>query len=223
MKSAILTYLLIFISAINCYSQQLTSEEILNKAITYHDPNGEWNSFAYRLYFDQDLPDGSLSKEVIDLNNPKSYFKAIRQKSEAEFGLSKDSCFVISAKEVPCERITMMRNYYLYLWGLPMKLKDPGTNLGTEVKEGKFGEYSCYILRVPYEKDIWYFYFDKENYAMRGYEFFKDEANNVGERIVLTGEITVGNIKIPQNRKSNNTHDKKYLATDKLIKSEPLN
>lgn len=223
MKLITATSLLIFLTTINGYSRQLSSQEVLDKAIVYHDPNGEWDSFAYRLHFDQDLPDGNQSKEVIELNNPESYFKAFREKNNVEFGLSKDSCFVISTKQVPCERITMMRNYYLYLWGLPMKLKDPGTNLDDEVKEGKFGDFNCYILRVPYEEDIWYFYFDKESYAMRGYEFFKDEATRTGERIVLTGEIKVGNIKIPQNRKWNNTHDKKYLATDRLVRSEPLN
>lgn len=222
MKFLVTSLLFSFLLSFQCYAQSPTSDEILNKSIAYHDPDGEWSYFAYRLFFDQELPDGSLSKEVVELNNATSYFKAMRQKNEVEFGLSKDSCFVISSKNVPCERITMMRNYYLYLWGLPMKLKDPGTNLDTKVREGKFGNADCYILRVPYEKDIWYFYFDKENFAMRGYEFFKDEAKRVGERIELSGEFAVGNMKIPQNRKWNNTHDQQYLATDKLVKAEKL-
>ncbi|MEL6557139.1 MAG: DUF6503 family protein [Bacteroidota bacterium] len=222
MKSLATTLLLTISLSFSCFSQNLTSEEILNKAIAYHDPNGEWNSFAYRLFFDQDLPDGSISKEIVELNNATSYFKAKRQKNEVEFGLNKDSCFVISTKKLPCERITMMRNYYLYLWGLPMKLKDPGTNLDAKVREGKFGNTDCYILRVPYEKDIWYFYFDKASFAMKGYEFFKDEAKRIGERIELTGEFSVGNMKLPQNRKWNNTHDQQYLATDKLVKAEKL-
>ncbi len=222
MKLTLATVLAFILFSSPVFSQELSSEEVLNKAIKYHDPNGEWSTFAYRLFFDQELQDGSTSKEVVELDNSKSYFKASRRKNEVEFGLSNDSCFVVSTKQVPCERITMMRNYYLYLWGLPMKLKDPGTNLDSKVRSGKFGEFDCYILRVPYEKDIWYFYFDQESYAMRGYEFFKNEAKQVGERIALSGELTVGSLRIPKNRKWNNTHDLQYLATDKLVKVEKL-
>ncbi|HCX74522.1 MAG TPA: hypothetical protein DHU93_02925, partial [Algoriphagus sp.] len=37
--------------------------------------------------------------------------------------------------EIEAERAFRMRNYYTYLWGLPMKLQDPGKQIDDKVTQ----------------------------------------------------------------------------------------
>jgi len=118
------------------------------------------------------------------------------------------------------DRALMYRNYYTYLYGMPMKLKDPGTKIHPDVtKVTKLGiEYNK--IKVTYEesvgKDTWYFYFDPNTNALQAYQFFKDESKNDGEFILFEGELIVDGIKLPKDRKWYYNVDGKYLATDVL-------
>ena len=107
-----------------------------------------------------------------------------------------------------------------YLYGLPMKLKDPGTILDPVVKRKKFKEKEYLVLKVTYEesvgKDTWYFYFNPLTFAMEVYQFFKDESKNDGEYILLNDEILVEGIKMPKNRSWYFNSNDKFLATDRL-------
>ena len=98
------------------------------------------------------------------------------------------------------ERALVLRNYYLYLWGLPMKLYDKSTPEITLAKDENIGEKLCNVLRVQYEKDTWYFYIDDFSGRMLQYKFYKDEEAGKGELITLEDEIEVQSIKIPQKR-----------------------
>jgi len=113
-----------------------------------------------------------------------------------------------------------MRDYYVYLWGLPMKLRDPGTQLGG-VKSTTFTDQDAYSLRVTYApevgKDVWYFYFDRETAALVGYRFYHDEAKNDGEVIVLEGEYEGHGMRLPESRAWTTHQDDRYLGTDTLL------
>jgi hypothetical protein len=71
-----------------------------------------------------------------------------------------------------------MQNYYTYLYGLPMKLKDPGTIISSVVNRKDFLGKE-YLLKVKYEESIgtdsWYFYFEPKTYAFKIYQFYHDE------------------------------------------------
>jgi len=118
----------------------------------------------------------------------------------------------------------MLRNYYVYLWGLPMKLKDPGTIIHSEVQDTSFLEQPVYGVKVTYEEsvgnDIWYFYFDKKNYALSGYRFYHHEADNDGEYISLQGEVEKDGFRLPQIRKWYTHKEGKYLGADILMSIE---
>ena len=113
-----------------------------------------------------------------------------------------------------------MRNYYDYLWGLPMKLRDPGTRLGAVTRVEVDGE-PRWRLRVTYDpevgSDVWDFDFDPETYALAGYRFFHDEAAGDGEWIALDGEIEGRGLRIPQTRAWYMNVDDEFLGTDKLV------
>ncbi len=121
-----------------------------------------------------------------------------------------------------CDRTSLLRNYYLYLWGMPMKLTDPGTNIHDEVEKSDFQGKEVLSMKVTYDEavgnDTWYFYFTPNNYALVGYRFYHDESKNDGEYITLDGEETINNIRFPKIRKWYYNKDDKFLGADILEK-----
>ncbi len=220
------------------FSQNPSSTFILDESIKYHDPKGEWFQTDFQMTFEQSRPDGSTSQVSTYINNPKSQFTYLQDKKDAkkEYFIKneQDECVVkfnnsetfsedeAKKHRLNCETAIRIRNYYTYLWGLPMKLKDPGTIISNEVKVESFENVDCYKLKVTYDaevgKDIWYFYFKKSNYALHGYKFYHEESKNDGEYITLEAEEKVGNMKLPKTRKWYYNKDNKFLGADKLLK-----
>ena len=114
------------------------------------------------------------------------------------------------------ERALVLRNYYLYLWGLPMKLYDESTPEITLSDDEEVHGVLAKVLRIAYEKDTWYFYFDASSGGMLQYKFYQDEEETKGELITLEDEIEIAGIKIPQKRSWYTLPDNKYLGTDIL-------
>jgi hypothetical protein len=118
--------------------------------------------------------------------------------------------------EIENGRAIRMRDYYTYLWGLPMKLDDPGTQVDQEVGKEELNGKSYLVARVPYEKDIWYFYIDPDTFQMEAYKFYQDESNQKGEIIYLAGLSEFRGLKIPANRSWYRTETDQFLGTDQL-------
>jgi len=203
-------------SSVLAIGQMPSAERLLDKSIKYHDPKGQWSSFNHQMNFTSERPNGPDRKSTVLINNNKGLFKLTEENNDMEIVM--DSCTLIPSGKT-CDNVKRTRNYYVYLWGLPMKLKDKGTVLDPKVAEEKFEGIDCYVLRVPYDEDIWFFYIDKSSYAMKGYMFYKDEPAKRGEVIKLEEEVLVGNIRIPKKRKWLTTPDLKFLGTDILISS----
>ncbi|MEM8896037.1 MAG: DUF6503 family protein [Bacteroidota bacterium] len=197
-----------------------TGAELLAKTIAYHDPDGVWPTFQQELFFETDMPDGSVRSSQVKIDNATGTFEY--QNPDRSFGIKMDSCYHISGEVRECDRIARTRNYYVYLWGLPMKLMDEGTDLDEEVYSEQIEDKAYQVLKVTYPDDIWYFYINPETYAMEAYKFYKDEPNQKGEIIYLDGEMEVAGMKIPVARAWYRTENDEYLATDKLVKTVSL-
>jgi len=225
-------------SCITAESQLLSAKQIVEKSIQYHDPDSKLLNGDYIFHFEESRPDGSTSKskvrmapqkELYELNYTRKgtdIFYRVK-KSEVEFsanGSTKISDEVIEANRLSEERGLMMKNYYLYLWHLPMKINDPGTILDDKVKTTYFDEKEALEIKVTYTEgvgnDIWYFYFNPLSYKMIGYRFYHDESANDGEYILLEEEVEFDNIRLPAVRKWYMHKDDKYLGTDKLARLE---
>ena len=212
--------------------------DLLNKSIQYHDPNGQWPHFKATLYLEQASPKSKGKKDTSEviLNLPDSYFKATDNRrgnsivrevngTICSTQLNGSSTFSEEDKKkyrLTCERAKMYRDYFAYLYGLPMKLKDQGTIIDSEVYATSFQDQDCLAMRVTYEEavgeDIWYFYFHPSSYALIGYRFYHEEEKNDGEYITLEGEEMVQGIKIPKTRHWYYNKDNKFLATDLLLR-----
>ncbi len=218
----------------NAPAQEITGSQLLEKAIAHHDPNNNWKNFKGKLSITMESPDGSDRVSEIAMNLSAEYFKLIWQRdgNMAIQMVEKDSCSIslngsseiseenIKKLRLTCDRTKMMKDYYTYLYGLPMKLQDLGTIIDPKTQKKTFKGKEYLVLKVNYEEpvggDTWYFYFDPNTYAMEVYQFFHDESKNDGEYILLSGEETINDIKMPKTRAWYYNKDNKYLATDVL-------
>ncbi len=240
MYKSVLMLCCIFIGQTLLFSQQITSEQLLEKAINYHDPSGNWSSFSSNFKVTMTTPNKSPRFSDININLPAEFFSvtANRDGNMQTYTVDKSNCSLFhnttkldesAAKEknMTCQRANMFKNYYTYLYGLPMKLEDKGTNIDPKVKRKTIKGKDYLVLKATYDtsvsSDVWYFYFDPETYAMEVYQFYKtDDKGNVkpdsGEYILLTDEETVSGIKMPKIRAWYYNKDDKYLGTDTLEK-----
>ena len=215
-------------------AQEFNGHQLLEKAIAYHDPNSQWNLFNTEFKVTMESPSRPLRKSKILLNIPASFFRLRVNQSENILTsiLDKGNCYLefngktdfseeIQKKyHLDCDRAKFYKDYYSYLYGLPMKLKDPGTIIDPKIKKIKIDQDEFWILKVTYEEsvgsDTWYFFFDNETYALKKYKFYHDESKNDGEYILLEDELLVGGIKMPKNRSWYLNSNNEFLGIDRL-------
>ena len=190
--------------------------EHLSKTFTLLEtrPNGEGREVFVTFDLVQELFSYEDPKaEIIKKVQGQTCFASLRGSTEIDEKTKKKY-------RLSCRDIKMFRNYYLYLFGLPMKLKDPGTKLDSKLNELIFLGQEVYALKVTYAsdvgKDTWYFYLDKKDYRLRGCRFYHDESKNDGEYIVFEGELTTGHMRLPQKRTWYVNKNDRLLGSDTL-------
>ena len=195
------------------FSQQ-DAKLLLAKAVSYHDPNDSWSKLKTTFRFTETRPTGPDRNTTVKIDNTQGSV-TINRNDEEIYEVRGDSVKVVKGDRDKDRGITL-RNYYLYLWGLPMKLYDESTPAITLAHHEMIINQGCYVLRVPYEAETYYFYFSKESGRMLQYKFYKDETAGKGELIKLEDEITIQGMKIPQKRSWYTLPEMKYLGTDIL-------
>lgn len=213
------TLILLLLFSIGCTVQisesVLTGPEIIERSIQYHDPNGIWSELKASFVIQDSLPAGKDSRFYeFSLDNFKS--KIVYRIEGLHYIVWNDSVQVFEGK-VEKEKALRMRNYYTYLWGLPMKLTDPNTRIDEKVSLEELNGITYQVVRVPYVKDSWYFYIEPETFRMAAYKFYQDEPAGKGEIVYLEGEKEFGGMKIPANRTWYRTEMPEFLGTDKLL------
>lgn len=210
-----------------------TAQQLLDRALEYHDPDGRFLTEAWCLRLDETRPSGSDRETEILVDASGERYRITRTTEHVisgtmgggrcEMSLDGRSDVTDAEREehqLSCERLTTLRDYYVYLWGLPMKLRDPGTRLES-VEATKFETRPVYGLRVTYDPavggDVWVFYFDRKTYALVGYRFFQDEAKRDGEYIVLDGELEAHGMRLPRTRAWYTHQEERHLGTDILV------
>lgn len=231
--------LLLMAFTLQATSQTINGKQLLEKAINYHDPNGQWPTFDGTLNVTMETPNSPNRDSEIMINLPDEHFymKAVSDTIITEYTVKKEECTIrlnglsdlseeqLKTHRLSCERANMYKNYYTYLYGLPMKLKDPGTKVHETVALSEFKGKEYLVLKVSYDEsvgsDVWFFYFSPQTYAMEVYQFFKTDASgklkpDTGEYILLSRQETINDIKMPKTRAWYYNKDDKYLGTDIL-------
>ena len=228
-----LLFVLILFSACSQQKAKLTGPDLLERSITYHDPNDYWDSF--KGVFDTKITyaNSSVAYRTITLDLSRSYFsitdstkKVLKtltvDGSDCSFMLNGATNFTKEeAKEynLDCETAKRNRDYYTYTLGLPMKLTDPGTIIHEEVSDTTIRGSNFLSLKVSYKegvgKDLWYFYVNPKNYRMEMYQFYHEESASDGEYIILSDkEVQFKGMKLPVYKEWYMNSDNRYLGKD---------
>ena len=232
----VILFFVLIVTSLSLVGQDITPQEIVRRSISYHDPGMHLFDSEVIMEFVETRPKGEDRKSKIIFNIDKEAFqmsnvrdgKSIVSKVEKEKteifvdGKTEFSDDIRKKYRLDPKRVAMMKNYYQYLWLMPMKLNDPGTIIDSEVKQVDFFGKDLLQIQVTYSpevgKDVWYFYFNPITYAMQGYRFYHDESKNDGEYIVLEDEAVYGNVRLPKNRTWYTHKEGKLLGTDILDK-----
>lgn len=192
-----------------------TVEEILKKANQYHDPAGQWKTLEATFHFKETRPNGSDRSTVLKIKNGENWHEINRNNEEIYEIDGRGNVNLLSGKG-DADRGRMLRNYYIYLWGLPMKLLDPGTPVESDIVTRKIKGIDSFGVVVGYSKETYTFYFSKSNFRMIAYQFYKNDDSGKGEMIHLEGEIIFNKMRIPKERSWYELPNDKYLGTDIL-------
>ncbi|MEL7221643.1 MAG: DUF6503 family protein [Bacteroidota bacterium] len=213
----------------------MTGAEVLERSIAYHDPGNKWMTDTHELRLYESRPGGSYRITDLSMAEGQGVFVMNQRRGRALIHRAIDpmGCKLMlngnarfteaEAKQyrLTCEGSTIYQNYYNYLWGLPMKLKDEGTLVAESTALVDFFGQQLIEVKITYTeevgKDIWYFYFHPETYALSGYRFYHDEAANDGEYILLEEEVKVGSMRIPAKRHWYTHKEALYLGSDEVI------
>ena len=236
----IFALLLISCSSYGQNEKKLSGTEVLNKSIEYHDPKGNWPKFHGQLYFHAKEPQDTAIYERVFLDNRYSFFGHISNVDDKriEKGIMDTLYFSringdssITAEDRKKYRllkraITAARNSYLFLYGLPMKMKDNGISIRSEVETDTFNRKICYVAKADFDKkignDSWILYVNKSNFALEGYRFYHNRKPNDGEFIICQDIIEIQHIKIPQTRYWYSNETGEYIATDIVERHRPF-
>jgi hypothetical protein len=217
-----------------------TGPQLVKKTIAYHDRKGKWATLKARLFFQSTPAKGKASTFEVELDNAAGYFCHISRPEghevvKAVVGgqemLLLDGKADISAANRKKYRLApgaaqSARSFYTYLYGLPMKLRDPGTRVAEEAPVQTLLGASYPTVQVSFDpavgKDSWTFYLDRRTHALQAYRFTHNQKPNDGEYVLLTQEVNVEGIRMPKERKWYLNQDGSYLATDLLLRAEPL-
>lgn len=226
--------LLVFTFPEHSPAQIPTVEDVLGKSMAYHDPQGVWGRFDGSFAILMETPDKPDRLSHIRIDQPRSYFgiRIVQDGEETELELSPGDCRlryngsetfseeVAEKHRLTCERARLWRDYYSYLYGLPMKLRDPGTLIVPRVERREFHGATYWVVQVTYDpetgSDTWFFYFEPKTFALAAYQFYHDPAKNDGEYILLQGEAEVGGMRLPKRRSWYTNKDNRHLGTDIL-------
>ena len=202
-------------------SAQAWAKDILASSIGYHDPEGNWEQFSGSFTIEvtsKDKP--SFTREVI-IDLSQEYFELIETRGDATKTYRIDKGVYATEDSLTQARTLKLRNYHPYLYGLPMKPKDPGAQIDPKTERVIFHGRESIRMRVTYDpsvgSDTWYFYFNPENYALIAYQFYHNEAIGDGEYILLEEIETVEGIKMPKIRSWYYNNDGSYIGTDELL------
>ncbi|OGX82936.1 DUF6503 family protein [Hymenobacter glacialis] len=218
----------------------LTGPQVVQRSIAYHDPQGRWPALRQRLHFTTTNATGKESRFEVELDNPGGYFcyishpeghEVIKAVVNGQEVLLLDGRADLTEAERKQYRLApgignFMRNYYTYLYGLPMKLQDAGTQILADAAPKDLLGQTYTTARVNYEpaigQDSWTFYFNPRTFALQAYQFYHNHTPSEGEYIMLQDEILVEGVRIPKQRKWYLNKDQSFLATDLLLRAEPL-
>jgi hypothetical protein len=67
------TMMCLLCASLSMTAQKINAQELLDKAIQFHDPSGGWSRFNGTLTVAMQLPEGATRVSTIDINLPQEF------------------------------------------------------------------------------------------------------------------------------------------------------
>lgn len=109
-------HLLYLTSIITAYTQS-EAEILITEAIHFHDPHSQWQKLKAEI---------DITSIVEGEGRRDTSFRVLRFDLEKGLFEMRQDTTVCKVPCEDCERAKMYNNYFRYLLGMPMKLRDPG-------------------------------------------------------------------------------------------------
>ena len=216
------------------------ADTLLARSLAYHDPAGLFMDSTHQLSLREQRP-GKPDRETTITFDGAGTTLALSQQRDGrliEARVNQENCqatldgataipdSLVTRYRLSCEGLSWVRDYYAFLFALPMKITAAGTVLAPAATETTFQGRPVYALRATFDpatgSDTWLLYLDKSTYALVGYRFFHDEAANDGEYIVLKGEASAAGIRLPRERHWYTNAGDRFLGADIIERYEVL-
>ena len=231
-KIVVIAAVLFFIDT-SLVAQEMTNERIVQNAIDYHDPKRLWGMFAGKFI----IQSGEAGATELQIDNGSSFAlwtEVLKSDDSLSGGYNKDSCIVrLNGKDIPqvgslenflldCENIKGRTNYWVYMYGLPMKLKDEQVHFVGKPEKVSFLDKVHWRIRVNYNPgqsdEYWQFFFDTETFALKVAQFFHPALKGDSEYILYEETKELAGIKIPTKHSWYMYNDKEFIGFEKLVR-----
>jgi hypothetical protein len=211
--------LLSFASCSETTTTILTPRKIVENAVKFNDPNNNWKSLHANFSFESAFKHNPFPVEnlEIEINVPKNEFRYSNSERDFEAIYKKDTCETIS-KQGNCNNYAWTKDFYTYVWGLPMKLQDPQTNIISFFTIENINKHPCYKVGVKYPNEDFDFYFKCSNFELLAFSFSKNDSSGHSEFVELKGLYAFNNIKFPETRTWKDNNTQKTLGTNTVKK-----
>ena len=210
------------------------AQDLIARSIEHHDPDDRWWSHVRTVTVEQTRPDGPTSRVRVTLFPDTSHFRMRMDEGEAfvEVMRSDTTCtFASSADDnaVPetfgdltCDDVQWRQEYYGFLLGLPMNLRDGEATIEPDVRAMQWEGRPVHAVRARYPGDepVWDFYFDPDTAQLVGCAFSSEGALADGETIVFEGTAEANGIQLPKARRWFTNADDRLLGTDTVVSFE---
>ena len=233
--------ILVFLGFSCDIDSQSEAQQLITESIQHHDPDNNWNKFKSHVSVNSIVErngkiDSSSRNIFFDLAANHFEMKYNDKGDEIHYFLNNKECFgeilnntkltpaELEEKNINCDRAKMYNNYFRYLIGMPMKLKDPGTIINKEITSKVYKDKAYKVVTVTYEEKVgtytWLFYFDIQTTELVLTEFSKDGSFQNGETIELNNKVRYQNMLLPGQLKWFVLPDRPFLAEENLSYSK---
>ena len=219
-----------------CAQTPLGAEDLIKRSIAYHDPNGNWSTlnakFVVRRF--QDLLD-TVSINFVDRSFERSnQYGTLRIDNDICLFGRKGSVIHASAEgfntppsDSICKLARHAQQYETYLFSLPMNLQDETFVVDSMLVDSVHWNGSEY-LRLQYGiyknenyTEVWNFYFDPKNYALKAYYFHPLSGDYKGEYVMLHNDMLIDGIKSAKLRIWYSAENDEQIRTEEIIQQIP--
>lgn len=168
-------YLYLSILLYACDSTAPSGQEVIEKSIAFHDPTAQWSDLQQKISVRSDFvyPDSAFYDLVIGLDNPNRRVSYTNTTLAQRVDFTDSSCLVVTGNST-CDQAAWTKNFYHFILGLPMTLKNDEAVIDDTVVQVSFNDTPCHRVAVDFEKEKWHFYFSQEDDHLVGFAFNKN-------------------------------------------------